>query len=231
VTPQRRILLCSSQSESEQLIAKHLGTGNFHVERVGPDSIDQPAALLADQPDLLILMSEPEGATAAIEIIKAIRLVKDSVAIVHLIQDSHYRIRVESLKAGSDESLSFPFALEELDARIESLLRRCGMGVNHLDGAQISHADLVLNTDTREVTRADVTEKLTVKEYDLLTFFLQNPNQAMARKAILHSVWGQTWTGDDNLLEVYIRYLRKKIERPGHDKLLQTVRGVGYMLR
>ena len=176
-------------------------------------------------------MSEPERASAAIEFIKAIRLEKDSIPIVHLLQDSHFRLRVESLKAGSDDALSFPFALEELDARIEALLRRSGMEVNRLDGAQISHADLVLNTDTREVTRADITEKLTVKEYDLLTFFLQNPNQAMARKAILRSVWGQSWTGDDNLLEVYIRYLRKKIERPGHDKLLQTVRGVGYMLR
>ena len=231
MTPKRRALLCSAQSELEQLIAKHLGSGNFHVDRLRQDSNGRPADLLADQPDLLILISEPEGASPAIEIIKAIRLAKDSIPIVHLIQDSHFGIRVESLKAGSDESLSFPFALEELDARIEALLRRCGMGVNHLDGARISHADLVLNTDTREVTRADVTEKLTVKEYDLLTFFLQNPNQAMARKAILHSVWGQTWTGDDNLLEVYIRYLRKKIERPGHDKLLQTVRGVGYMLR
>ena len=70
-----------------------------------------------------------------------------------------------------------------------------------------------------------------MKEYDLLMFFLKRPGEAMPRKAILQGVWGQSWTGDDNLLEVYIRYLRKKIERPGHDKLLQTVRGVGYMLR
>ena len=136
-----------------------------------------------------------------------------------------------SLKAGSDDVLSFPFALEELDARIEALIRRVGMETDHREGALCKHADLELNTETREVNRAGIIKKLTVKEYDLMIYFLQHPGQVLARKAILHAVWGQSWTGDDNLLEVYIRYLRKKIERPGHDKLLQTVRGVGYLLK
>ena len=70
-----------------------------------------------------------------------------------------------------------------------------------------------------------------MKEFDLLMFFLERPGKAMPRKTILQGVWGQSWTVDANLLEVYIRYLRKKVERPGHDQLIQTVRGVGYMLR
>ena len=94
-----------------------------------------------------------------------------------------------------------------------------------------TYADLELNTDSRMVKRSGITEKLTVKEFDLLMFFLERPGKAMPRKTILQGVWGQSWTGDENLLEVYIRYLRKKVERPGHEKLIQTVRGVGYMLR
>ena len=120
-------------------------------------------------------------------------------------------------------------------ARLRAMHRRAETFSGPVGGSDVNEilkvADLSMNTRTRDVMRGDRAIRLSVKEYDLLTFFLQNPNRAMARKAILHSVWGQTWTGDDNLLEVYIRYLRKKIERPGHDKLLQTVRGVGYMLR
>ena len=94
-----------------------------------------------------------------------------------------------------------------------------------------TYGDLELNTNNREVKRGDVTEKLTIKEFDLLMFLLERPGEAMSRKTILQGVWGKSWTGDDNLLEVYIRYLRKKVERPGNDMLIQTVRGVGYMLK
>ena len=231
MTPTRRILLCADESDLEQLVAKHLGSRSFYVDVVRPSQIESFSNFLNEQPDLMILMNHSENSKTAIKIIEEIRLEKNPLAIIHLIRDDHFSARVQSLNAGSDDVLSPAFALEELDARIEALLRRSAMGSHHLDGSLIKHKGLVLNTDTREINRAQITERLTIKEYELLTFFLKNPNQAIPRKVILHNIWGQNWTGDDNLLEVYIRYLRKKIERPGHEKLIETVRGVGYMLR
>ena len=166
-----------------------------------------------------------------IDLIQLIRSKKSSIPLIHLIRDDSYRSRVQSLQSGSDDVLSLPFALEELDARLDSLFRRASMGANHLDGTVLRHQDLELNTDTREVIRDDISSKLTVKEYDLLIYFLQNPGMVLARKTIMNNVWGQSWTGDDNLLDVYIRYLRKKVERPKLEKLIHTVRGVGYILK
>ena len=98
------------------------------------------------------------------------------------------------------------------------------------DAPLLVHRDLSVNTDQRAVLRADAPVKLTVKEYDLLLYLLRHVGQVMPRQQILHAVWGSTWTGDDNLLDVYIRYLRKKIEKPELEPLIHTARGVGFML-
>ena len=209
---------------------KHLQSLKAQVTVHEELSAEQAENVIYDKPDLLLLISESDKFEACIQLIQTIRSISSTIPICHLHGDDHFRCRVQSLKAGSDDVLSSPYALEELDARLEALMRRSS-GVRQPDSTLRSYADLELNTNNREVKRNGVTEKLTVKEYDLLMFFLKRPGEAMPRKAILQGVWGQSWTGDDNLLEVYIRYLRKKIERPGHDKLLQTVRGVGYMLR
>nr|WP_277874982.1 winged helix-turn-helix domain-containing protein [Cyanobium sp. FACHB-13342] len=105
------------------------------------------------------------------------------------------------------------------------------MGANDADGAQLIHRDLTINTDERLVSRAGLSLKLTVKEYELLLYLLRHKEQVLSRHQILTAVWGDTWVGDDNLLDVYIRYLRKKIERPELDPLVHTVRGVGFMLK
>ncbi len=186
---------------------------------------------LKDQPDVILIDSNHSRFQVSLQLIQLIRSKKSSISILHLFQDDHYRSRVQSLQSSVDDVLSLPFAYEELDARLDSLFRRASMGANHLDGAVLRHTDLELNTDTREVIRDGISAKLTVKEYDLLVYFLQNPGMVLARKTIMNNVWGQSWTGDDNLLDVYIRYLRKKIERPKLEKLILTVRGVGYILK
>ena len=228
---ERRVLLFARPSDSSTLIGKHLGSNGCQLiiqDRISAVNLTEQ---LEERPDLGVIISEDDNLKHGMELLASIRSQKSSLPLIHLINNNHFRQRVISLKAGSDDVLSFPFALEELDARIEALIRRVGMETDHREGALRKHADLELNTETREVNRAGIIKKLTVKEFDLMIYFLQHPGQALPRKAILHAVWGQSWTGDDNLLEVYIRYLRKKIERPGHDKLLQTVRGVGYLLK
>jgi two-component system response regulator MprA len=105
------------------------------------------------------------------------------------------------------------------------------MGLNDAAGSVLRLRDLAVNTDTRSVSRAGDLLKLTVKEYDLLLYLLRHQQQVLSRQQILIAVWGDTWVGDDNLLDVYIRYLRKKLERPDLEPLIHTVRGVGFMLK
>ena len=227
----RRILLFSDQPPSTSVVFKHLKSCQFYVLFIDELTDQRLSSSLDDQPDLILFDSDRLQFQASLQLIRFIRSKKISVPVIHLVRDDHFLARVQSLQAGADDVLSFPFAYEELDARLDALFRRSSMGTNHLDGAVLRHTDLELNTDTREVTRDGISAKLTVKEYDLLVYFLQNSGIVLLRKTILHNVWGQSWTGDDNLLDVYIRYLRKKVERPKLEKLIHTVRGVGYILK
>ena len=209
---------------------RHLQSLKLQVKSHQDLSTEKAADVINEKPDLLLLISASENFDAFIQLIQTIRSISSTIPVFQLHTEDHFSRRVQSLKAGADDVLSSPFALEELDARLEALIRRSS-GVQQPGNTLRTYADLELNTDSRMVKRSGITEKLTVKEFDLLMFFLERPGKALPRKTILQGVWGQRWTGDDNLLEVYIRYLRKKVERPGHDKLIQTVRGVGYMLR
>ena len=136
--------------------------------------------------------------------------------------------RVAGLDAGADDYLVKPFAFNELLARIRALLRRRQV----TDGDQvISFADLTLNSTTHEVTRAGRPISLTAKEFDLLELFMRHPRQVLTRDIIYERVWGYDFGGESNIVEVYIRYLRAKLEVGDAPRLLQTVRGVGYALR
>jgi DNA-binding response OmpR family regulator len=141
------------------------------------------------------------------------------------------RDRVEALDAGADDFVIKPFSLEELLARVRAHLRRRGYGDTSTAAELLQFADLILNTATREVSRQGKSINLTVREYDLLCCMMKAPNRVLERTTILHQVWGENHFGDDNLLDVYIRYLRRKIELPNLPTLIQTVRGVGFMLK
>jgi DNA-binding response OmpR family regulator len=120
-----------------------------------------------------------------------------------------------------------PFALAELLARVRALLRRAGPGEPEL----LEFEDLRLDTGTRQVYRSDKLIELTSKEFDLLELFLRHPRKVLTRETIYDRVWGYDFGGESNIIEVYIRYLRQKLETDGKSRLLFTVRGVGYVLR
>ncbi|WP_259722228.1 response regulator transcription factor [Synechococcus sp. CS-1328] len=141
-----------------------------------------------------------------------------------------YTDRVTLLDAGADDVISRPYAIEELLARLRVWQRRSSMGHVDAAGDLLRHRDLTVNTETREVERAGTAIKLSVKEYDLLLFLVRHAGRVQERQRILEAVWGENFFGDANILEVYIRYLRKKIERPDLEPLIQTIRGVGYLL-
>jgi DNA-binding response OmpR family regulator len=135
--------------------------------------------------------------------------------------------RVAGLDAGADDYVVKPFSIEELLARVRAHLRR----TSEPDTDQLEFEDLSLNRRTREVLRGQRAIELTAKEFDLLEYLLTHPRQVFTREQILEQVWGYDFMGDSNIIEVYIRYLRLKLEENQESRLIHTVRGVGYTLR
>ena len=180
-----------------------------------------------DRPDLIVLdwmMPEVSG----LEVIRRLRTEQDQTLILMLTARDAIDNRVEGLQSGADDYLVKPFAPAELVARVHALLRRS-------EGARkqesLSFAGLTLDPATREARRGDTLLELTPTEYNLLFFFLRHPRQVLEREQILANVWGYDFGGDDNVLEVYVGYVRKKTEAGGEPRLIQTLRGVGYVLR
>lgn len=135
--------------------------------------------------------------------------------------------RVEGLDAGADDYLVKPFEIDELLARIRALLRRTAA-----DRVKIlEFLDLKLDSGTHKAIRGDREIELTAKEYDLLDLFMRHPRQVMTREVIFEKVWDYDFGGESNVLDVYIRYLRQKLEAGGDSRLIYTIRGVGYVLR
>lgn len=166
---------------------------------------------------------------SGVEVCRRMRQGGISTPVLMITARDEVRERVEALDSGADDYLTKPFSIEELLARVRARLRRSGL--NEAEDGVLRFADLSVNTCSREVMRADRQIHLTAREFDLLLFLLHQPNQVHERRSILDALWGADWMGDDNLLDVYIRYLRKKLEPPGSTTLIQTVRGVGFMIK
>lgn len=136
--------------------------------------------------------------------------------------------KITGLDAGADDYMIKPFAFDELLARLRALFRRHQMDVVP---ETYVYADLTLNPSTRQVFRGDDEIQLTAKEFDLLELFMRHPNQVLTRDLIYEHIWEYDFGGESNIIEVYVRYLRSKLEANDHPRLIQTVRGVGYALR
>ncbi|MCL6452770.1 MAG: response regulator transcription factor [Alicyclobacillus sp.] len=138
--------------------------------------------------------------------------------------------RVAGLDSGADDYVVKPFAIEEVLARIRALIRR-RQGTPPRQREQLSYHDLHVNLATREVVRAGVRVDLTAREFELLELFMRYPTRVLARPFILEEVWGYDFEVDTNIVDVYVRYLRQKLDAPFGEPLFHTVRGVGYVLR
>jgi DNA-binding response OmpR family regulator len=178
------------------------------------------------QPDLIILDWMLPG-ISGLEICRRLRLTGDRVPIILLTAKDEISDRVAGLDAGADDYLVKPFSIEELLARIRANLRR----TQEENPDLLQFADLSLNRSTREVFRANRLIDLTAKEFDLLEYLITHPRQVLTRDQILERVWGYDFMGDSNIIEVYVRYLRIKLESEGEKRIIQTVRGVGYVLK
>ena len=180
------------------------------------------------QPDLIILDWMMPGASG-LEVLSKLRNLENDVPVLMLTARDAVEDRVAGLDSGADDYLVKPFAPSELLARLRALLRR--FNKTSEKSKTLEYVGLSLNAGTREVWRNNYRIELTPKEFDLLQYFLRHPRQVLTRDRILEEVWGYDFGGADNVLEVYVGYLRKKTEANGEDRLIQTVRGVGYVLR
>ena len=143
---------------------------------------------------------------------------------------------MKALDAGVDDYLIKPFSIDELMARLRAMHRRMAMFASPSEDGSgqtelLQVADLRMNTCTRDVRRGEKSIHLSVKEYDLLNFLMRRSGRVLERQEIMRGVWGENFFGDDNLLDVYIRYLRQKIEINSNLTLIHTIRGVGFILR
>jgi two-component system, OmpR family, response regulator MprA len=178
-------------------------------------------------PDLIVLDWLMPGLDG-IGVVNRLRKARDETMILMLTARDAIEDRVEGLESGADDYLVKPFAPAELLARVHALLRRSGTAGS---GQPFLYADLLLDPTTRETSRSGRRFELTPTEFDLLFYLMRHPRQVLQRQQILAEVWGYDFGGEDNVLEVYIGYLRKKTEETGEPRLIHTVRGVGYVLR
>lgn len=178
-------------------------------------------------PDLVVLDVMLPGLDG-LEVCKRLRAAGD-VPILMLTARDAIADRVAGLATGADDYLVKPFALEEFLARVKALLRRRRSDQTH--GEVLTYSDLSLDTSTRRARRGERIINLTTTEYELLLLLMRRPGQVLTRETLMDRVWGYDFDGESNVLEVYVRYLRKKLEEKGERRLIQTVRGAGYALR
>ena len=180
------------------------------------------------KPDALVLdMMLPDF--DGLEVMRRIRSEQPDVPVVFLTAKDGVRDRIQGLTAGGDDYVTKPFSLEEVIARLRGLLRRSGATTVRSD-TQLVVGDLILDEESREVTRAGEPVTLTATEFELLRYLMRNPRRVLSKAQILDRVWNYDFGGQANVVELYISYLRKKIDA-NREPMIHTMRGAGYVLK
>ncbi|MEX2162283.1 MAG: response regulator transcription factor [Anaerolineales bacterium] len=219
-----RILIIEDDDAILNVLRRGLGSDGYEVETA--ETGQKGLALAAgNRPDLVILDWMLPGMDG-LEVCRRLRST-GKVPILMLTAKDSVSDRVLGLDAGADDYMVKPFMLDELLARMRALLRRTQTPKQKT----YTFDDLTLDTGTRRAQRGERVIDLTAKEYELLELFLRNPRQVLTREMIYDEVWGYDFGGESNIIEVYIRYLRQKLEEGKESRLLHTVRGMGYVLR
>ena len=228
---QLRLLLVDDEPKLTEFLKVELEVEGYEVE-VAADGASGLIALRGEPgPDLVLLDWNLPDFTG-LDICRRIRATGMTVPVLMLTGYDEVKDKVEALDAGVDDYLVKPFSIEELLARLRALQRRSQAIQPQASEPEVLRiGDLELNQANHDVRRGSRSIQLSNKEYQLLVFLMRSPNKVQSRLEILHGVWGESFYGDDNLLDVYIRYLRQKVESPEEPKLIHTVRGVGFMMR
>ena len=222
-----RILIVEDELQLARLMELELDHEGYAV-KVSHNGREALGLLQEEEFDLVLLdimLPEMDG----VEVCRRLREFSDIPVIMVTARDAVPE-KVEALDTGADDYITKPFAIEELLARIRALLRRKNNALKE-DNNVLTIADLVIDKDKYEVKRAGQEVELTKKEFDLLVYLAENKGIVLTREDILSNIWGYDYLGETNIVDVYIRYLRSKIDDPFAKKLIKTVRGVGYVMR
>lgn len=220
-----RILIIDDDAKIAAMMRRGLSFEGFEVS-VAASGKKGLTHIAQNEPDLVILdvnMPQMDGHEVCCKIRKGSRIPVLMVTGRDSVAD-----KVTGLEIGADDYLVKPFAFEELVARVRALLRRI---VKEEGGEQLQFADLSLDINTREIKRGNRSIELSATEYNLLFYLMSNPQKVLTRELLMEKVWGYDFQGESNVLEVYVGYLRHKLEADGEKRLIQTVRGTGYVLK
>jgi two-component system response regulator MprA len=224
-----RVLVVDDEPAVRDSLARTLRFEGYDVS-VANDGVAALDAVHAETPDLVILdvmMPRMDG----LEACRLLRADQQTLPVLMLTARDSVGDRVAGLDAGADDYLVKPFALQELLARVRALLRRSLLSGGADGGATLRFADLSLDLGSREVHRGERVLQLTRTEFSMLEVFLRHPRHVLTRTMLFELVWGYDFGPGSNSLDVYVGYLRRKLESGGEPRLIQTVRGVGYVLR
>ncbi len=219
------VLVVDDEPRITEVLRRTLAYEGYSVA-VAASGDDALARTLERPPDAIVLDVMLPGLDG-LEVARRLRAAGDNVPILMLTARDEIADRVNGLEAGADDYLVKPFAPEELLARVKALLRRSQPERHEV----LRYADVELDTGTRLAHRGVREIELSPTEYELLALFLRRPRQVLPRDVILDRVWGLDFEGSSNVMEVYIGYLRAKLEAEGEPRLIHTIRGVGYVFK
>ena len=230
-----RVLVVEDEPGIAGFIRRGLLFEGFSVD-VAVDGVDALAKIRDRPPDVVVLDIMLPGVDG-IEITRRLRQAEAAdgtraIPVLMLTARDTVKDRVTGLEAGADDYLVKPFAFDELLARIRAILRR---STSTPDPApvieRLQFEDVALDLGSRIATRGGRSLQFTTKEFDLLTMFLRHPNQVLSRAQIMRRIWGDDFYGDSNVLEVFVGNIRRELESAGEPRLIQTIRGAGYVTR
>ena len=222
-----RVLVVDDEQTLSELVGLALRYEGWEV-RTAADGMSAIAAARDFRPDLVVLdvmLPDIDG----LEVLRRLRADIERMPVLFLTARDDVSDRIAGLTAGGDDYVTKPFSIEELVLRLRALLRRSHLALT-TDSATIVVGDLVLDEDSREVRRGDDLISLTATEFELLRFLMRNPKRVMSKAQILDRVWNYDFGGQANIVELYISYLRKKIDA-GREPMIHTMRGFGYVLK
>jgi two-component system OmpR family response regulator len=222
-----RVLVVDDEDTLSDLLSMACRYEGWEVRTAG-DGAGAVTAARDFRPDAVVLdvmLPDIDG----LEVLRRLRADQNDVPVLFLTAKDAVEDRIAGLTAGGDDYVTKPFSLEEVVARMRALMRRAGMSAVR-DDAQLTVGDLVLDEDSHEVRRGDVQVGLTATEFELLRFLMRNPKRVLSKAQILDRVWHYDFGGQANVVELYISYLRKKIDA-GRPPMIHTVRGAGYVIK
>lgn len=221
-----KVLIVEDEVNMAKFIELELEHEGLSVTVAVDGRIGLELALKKDWDIILLDIMLPE--INGIEVCRRLRNAKDTPVIMLTARDSVID-RVSGLDSGADDYIPKPFAIEELLARMRSILRRTKSEGN--EGNVLVYRDITVDLESCIVQRDETVVELTKREYDLLTAFMQNINRVLSRDILLDRVWGYEAVVETNVVDVYVRYLRNKLDKPNEESIIQTVRGIGYVMR